>query len=99
MDGQGPRTRREVEAELTRRAWQDEAFRRALLADPSGTLEREWGVRLPEGVGLTVVEETATSRYLVLPPRPPSDDHELSDAKLDGAAGGFWPSSEDVPSC
>jgi hypothetical protein len=87
MAGQAPKTRRELEAELTRRAWQDEAFRRGLVDDPKGTLERELGVRIPAGIALTVIEESPTSRYLVLPPRPPSGDRELSDAELETAAG------------
>src|SRR5687768_4212471 len=77
MAGQAPRTPRELEAELIERAAKDEAFRRALLADPKGTIDRELGVQVPEGVALTVVEETPGSRYLVLPPRPPSAGHEL----------------------
>ena len=65
MDGRAPRKRHELEAGLIERAAKDEAFRRALLADPTGTLERELGVRMPEGVALTVVEETPVSRYFV----------------------------------
>ena len=88
MAGQAPRTRQELEAGLIERAAKDEAFRRALVEDPRGTLERELGVQVPEGVGLTVLEETPTTRYLVLPPAPRRDDSELSDADLDAAAGG-----------
>ncbi len=40
MAGQAPRTRRELEAGLIERAAKDEAFRRALVADPKGTLPR-----------------------------------------------------------
>jgi hypothetical protein len=85
---QASRTRREPEAGLIDRAAKDDAFRRALLDDPKGTLERELGVRLPAGVGLTVLEETATNRYLVLPTAPGRASGELSDAELEAAAGG-----------
>jgi hypothetical protein len=88
MAGQAPTTRRELEAELIGRASKDEAFRRALVDDPTGTLERELGVQVPEGVTLTVVEETPTSRYVVLPHRPAGGGRELSDTDLDDVAGG-----------
>jgi hypothetical protein len=87
MAAQEPPTRHELEAGLIERAAKDEAFRRALVADPRGTLERELGVRMPDGVGLTVIEETPTNRYLVLPAGPAATG-ELSDAELEAAAGG-----------
>jgi hypothetical protein len=71
---------------LVGRAWQDEAFRRALVADPNGTLERDLGVRVPERVALAVVEETPTNRYIVLPPRPPSSDSEAGSWTIRGSA-------------
>jgi hypothetical protein len=80
--------RRELEARLNDRAWKDEAFRRALIVDPKGTLERELEVQVPEGVSLTVLEETPTNRYLVLPPAPPGDGGTLSDKELADVAGG-----------
>ena len=82
-------SRRELEARLVERALKDSAFRRVLIDDPRGTLERELGVRVPEGTSLTVVEETPTRRYLVLPHRAPRGE-ELSDADLDAAAGGIY---------
>jgi hypothetical protein len=98
MAGQAPTTWRELEAEPTRRAWQDEAFRRALVADPRGTLERELGVRVPEGASLTVREESPTTRYVILPARPPSDPEALSDAELEAAGGGVF-SPTDMAHC
>jgi hypothetical protein len=80
--------RRAVEGRLVDKAWKDAAFRRALLADPKGTLERELEVKLPAGVSFTVLEESPTSRYVILPPRPRSGDVELSDDELDAVAGG-----------
>ena len=88
MAGQAPKTRRELEAQVTERAWKDQAFRRALIEDPKGTLQRELGVPLAGGVSLTVLEESPTQRYLVLPPAPNRGDRELSDRDLETVAGG-----------
>jgi hypothetical protein len=82
------RPRRELEARLIEQASKDETFRRALVADPRGTLERELGVKVPEGFRLTVLEETPTRRYLVLPPAATGREGELSDAELEAVAGG-----------
>jgi hypothetical protein len=81
-------SRGELEARLLDKALKDPAFRRALIDDPKGTLERELGVPMAEGVSLTVLEETATNRYLVLPPAPAGTAGELSDAQLEAVAGG-----------
>jgi hypothetical protein len=84
-------SRRELETRLIDRAWRDAAFRRALIEEPRGTLERELEVKLPAEVRVTVLEETPTSRYLVLPPRPRSGDVELSGDELEAVAGGYQP--------
>jgi hypothetical protein len=89
-------SRRDSEARLIDRAWKDEAFRRALIEDPKGTLERELQVKVPEGVSLTVLEETPTQRYLVLPPAPRQDGGELSDAELEAVAGADPPSGQTI---
>jgi hypothetical protein len=80
--------RQQLEARLLDRALKDGGFRRALTADPTGTLERELGMRLPEGFRLTVLEESPTHRYLVLPAAPPRQPAELSDQDLETVSGG-----------
>jgi hypothetical protein len=83
------KTGRELQAELLERAVRDAAFRRALVSDPRGVLEREFGVTIPETVQLSVLEESPRNLYLVLPPARSSTDRELSDTELDGVAGGL----------
>jgi hypothetical protein len=102
MTERADRSRRELQARLLDKAWKDEAFRRALIADPKGMLEKELGVPLAADFSLTVLEETPTTRYLVLPPAPTGAAGELSDAELAAVAGGdgeayteFWT----VPGC
>jgi hypothetical protein len=89
--------RQQLQARLLDKAWKDAAFRRALTADPSGTLERELGMTVPAGVRLTVVEETPTQRYLVLPAAPPRQEGELSDRELEAVAGGYEFTSGAIP--
>jgi Nitrile hydratase, alpha chain len=85
-------SRAEFERGLIQRSMQDETFRRRLLDDPKGTLERELGSALPEGVEVRVVEESADTIYLVLPPGRSADVQagELSDRELDTVAGGLF---------
>jgi hypothetical protein len=57
-------------------------------------VEQELGTRLPEGVRVVAVEETADTIYLVLPSASPiGGAGELSDEELQTVAGGgatFW---------
>src|SRR5438105_1038981 len=68
-------TPRDLEAHLIARTWKDQAFRQELLRDPKAALGRELaqlapGAALPEDVEIHVLEETPTTRYLVLPAKP-----------------------------
>ena len=75
--------------QLIAKCWADEDFKQRLLAEPAGTLAAE-GMALPEGMTLRVVENTAQSLTLVIPPRPT----ELTDEALEGVAGGFCADNE-----
>ena len=93
MTEQGAPTRKEFEARLIARAWKDEAFAQELRTDPKAVIERELAevrpeAKLPDNFEVRVVEESPTTMYLVLPPKPRSVD-ELSDADLDAAAAGL----------
>lgn len=82
-------TQKPLQEQITTRAMKDETFRQKLLSDPRQTLERELGIRLPEGVSVHVYEDTATTLHLVLPVKAEqSSVYELSDAELETAAGG-----------
>ena len=65
------------------KAWADEDFRAALMADPRAALAAE-GIELPEGVTLNVVENSEQVLNLVLPQKP---DFALAGEMLDSAAG------------
>jgi hypothetical protein len=81
--------RAEVERTLVQRSMEDEDFRQRLLDDPKGAVEQELGSRLPEGVEVRAVEESAQIIYLVLPSASPlGQGGEFSDQELDEVAGG-----------
>ncbi len=83
--------RSEVERTLVQRSLEDDSFRQRLLDDPKGTVEQELGSRLPEGVEVRVVEESAQTIYLVLPSASAEGEGgELSDEELEAVAGGSW---------
>jgi hypothetical protein len=82
-------SRAEMERKLIQRSLEDEDFRQRLLDDPRGTIEQELETRLPEGVEVRVVEESAQTIYLVLPSTSPlGQGEELSDQELEAVAGG-----------
>ena len=69
------------------KAWADEAFKAALMADPVATLKAE-GIPVPEGLSLTVVVNTSTHLHIVLPPKPP--EGEISEDALSVVSGSGW---------
>jgi hypothetical protein len=85
----GGLSRAEFERTLVRRSLEDDSFRRRLLDDPKGTVERELGTRLPEDVEVRVVEESAQTVYVVLPSASAvGEGGEISDRELEAVAGG-----------
>ncbi len=82
--------RAEMERRIVQRSIEDDAFRQQLLEDPKAAVEQELGTRLPEGVRVVAVEETADTIYLVLPSTSMAgaEGGELSDQALESVAGG-----------
>jgi hypothetical protein len=80
-------TRHDLEAKIVRHSWQDEAFRKEFIADPTGTFVRY--LEIPaEGMPKVVVhQEQPDSWHIVLPARPANVD-ELSQEELERVAGG-----------
>jgi hypothetical protein len=77
-----PKQRRQW-GRIVARAWDDDAFRQRLLAEPGAVL-REEGFEVPPGIEVRVGDndEPGDTYCLHLPPRPASDD--LIDEDLGG---------------
>ncbi len=84
--GGGGGGRAEVERRIIEKSLADEVFRQRLLEDPKGALEEELGTRLPEGVQVRVVEESADTISSGSPLGGEGGD--LSDRDLEAVAGG-----------
>ena len=80
-------TRRDLETRLVEKAWKDPVFRKDVVNDPKGMLEKHTGQKLPEQVRIFVHEEDANTLHFSIPPAP-SNLNELSDEDLEKVAGG-----------
>src|SRR6188508_99720 len=67
------------------KASQDDAFKKRLLAQPAAVLT-EYGIELPAGIQLRIVEDTEKVMHLTLPAKPL--EGAISDDELEGVAGG-----------
>jgi hypothetical protein len=81
-----------LQDQIIAKAMKDEAFRQQLLSNPKETLEHDLGITLPQGVTVQVHEDTPTNLHLVLPMQAvqsaAGEPRELSEAELEGIAGG-----------
>jgi nitrile hydratase len=58
-------------------AWRDDAFRRRLIRNPRAVL-KELGLRVPKGVKIKVLQNTARMMYVVLPAKPKGKRHHVA---------------------
>jgi hypothetical protein len=72
----------QVWGQIVARAWSDEDFKQRLLSDPRDVLT-EYGLEMPDGAALRVVQDTPEVHHLVLPVSPEGD---LADEELVGTA-------------
>lgn len=62
--------RRTIAAQLQTRLLHNRELRHSLLIDPKTTLAKEFGVRVPDDLHVTVVENTPFHQYVALPAQP-----------------------------
>jgi hypothetical protein len=55
------------------KAWMDDDYKAALLADPTARLKEE-GLEIPPGVEIHIVEDTENVHNMVLPLKPTPDE-------------------------
>jgi hypothetical protein len=60
-------TRRDLEERINVRAAKDQQFRSDLMGNPHATLKKELGLEIPADIKITVLEESGTQHYIVLP--------------------------------
>jgi hypothetical protein len=83
------KSRASIDELLTKKAWEDDGFRRRFVADPKGMMAEYFGQPMPDTLRVTVHEESAGDLHFVIPARPPADAlGELTDAELEQVAGG-----------
>jgi Nitrile hydratase, alpha chain len=87
LEGIDPEAADPIIGKVIKRAWADSGFKAKLIAEPKAAIQEATGVALPDTLQVNVYENTATLEHLVLPINP--NDSELSDADLEGVAGGL----------
>lgn len=89
---QNPEAARQAfENQILTKAIKDEAFRQSLIDDPRAALESQFGITVPEGVNVKVLEETSSYYYIVLPPSGETPSREVSEPELQNVAlGSGW---------
>jgi hypothetical protein len=80
-------TRRDLETALIEKCWKDPDFKKQVMSDPKGMLERHTGRKLPTQIKIFIHQEDANTLHFSIPPAP-SNLTELSDDDLERVAGG-----------
>ena len=80
-------TKRDLETALIEKCWKDPEFRKQVVSDPKGMLEKYSGQKLPADIKIVIHEEDANTLHFSIPPAP-ANLSELSDEDLEKVAGG-----------
>jgi hypothetical protein len=75
--------------DVVKKALTDPAFKAELLKNPGAAVEAALGIKVPPGVAIKVVEDSASTVHLVLPRVPAKG--ELGEKDLDKVSGGAAP--------
>lgn len=80
----------ELISEIIKKAWEDESFKKDLIANPLSAIEKLTGktVNLGEGKTLVVRDQTSESAIYINIPAKEEVDAELTEDQLEAVAGG-----------
>ena len=73
-------------ADLFAACWKDEALKARFMSEPK-TVLAEFGIDMPDGINVNVVENTDNTVHITMP-GPPSDSAQLSNKELSAVSGG-----------
>lgn len=59
-----------LKEKIIQKAWEDEAFKNQLIANPKAALKQAFNITLPDDISVKAVEETSTEFVLVIPTNP-----------------------------
>lgn len=59
-----------LKEQIISKVWQDEAFKKELLANPKAAMSQSFGIEFPEDIEVEAVTESSRKFYLVIPPKP-----------------------------
>jgi len=82
----------EVLQQIINEAWENETFKKELVADPVSAIEKLTGnkLNLPNGKQLVVRDQTDESTiYINIPAEKNLDDVELNEEQLEAVSGGL----------
>jgi hypothetical protein len=57
-----------LENKIKEKAVEDNNFRKSLMANPKEALKKEMNINVPDDINIKVVEDSAKTVYIVLPP-------------------------------
>ena len=63
------KTAGQVRIHILERAAEDEKFKARLIEDPPGTIEKELGIGIPEGLRIKVLQDRADTTSIALAPK------------------------------
>lgn len=89
-----------VREKIIAKAWKDAEFRRSLISAPELTLSKEFGIDLPQGIEIKVVEESSSTTYFVIPPCPATKaEGDVSTADLEAVAAAATSNTNVMSGC
>lgn len=75
-------TEEQLRRQIIEKAWADPAFKQLLLTDARKALKEAFQIDVPEHIELQALEETDSSFYLIIPPKPSATLRKANDINI-----------------